>query len=100
MQVAQHILAYSIPALQATTSPDCQLSGFELLSEAWQLHPQLHDQLRGPLLGLLDAPGAELRSRAVAFWHSVLPPTLPERLTSLIRLVADLQPSWVRHVYA
>ena len=56
VQVAQDILLYSIPALQTTTSPDCQLSLFELLSETWQLHPQLQEQLRGPLLTLLGFP--------------------------------------------
>ena len=95
VQVAQHILSHSIPALEATRSPDCQLSFFEILSEAWQLHPQLQDQLRGPLLTLLGSPGAELRHRALAFWHSILPPSLPERLTSLITMTAQLQPDWV-----
>ncbi|KAK9867398.1 hypothetical protein WJX84_001490 [Apatococcus fuscideae] len=93
-QVSQHILEPGIPAFQDATSPDCQLSFFELLSEAWQLHAQLQPQLRGPLLALLASPSPDLRRRALRFWHSVLPASLPGRLVSLISLATELAPTW------
>ena len=96
VQVSSHILTTSIPACNSTSSPDCQLSFFELLSEVWQLHPQLQDQLKGPLLNLLDAPSTGLRKRVLRFWNSVLPATLPARLVSLIQLLTELESVQVR----
>lgn len=91
LQVESHILRYSIPAFETTSSPDCQLSFFEILSETWQLHPQLQDHLRGPLLNLLNSSSADLQKRVLRFWNGVLPATLSERLVSLIKILTDLE---------
>ncbi|KAK9839902.1 hypothetical protein WJX74_000152 [Apatococcus lobatus] len=91
-QVSSHFLSHSLPAFENNSSPDCQLSFFEVFSEVWQLHPQLQDQLKGPLLRLLGTPSTDLRKRVLRFWNSVLPATLPERLVSLIQLPTDLGP--------
>lgn len=89
------MLALILPHFTHHVSHAVRERYFHILRDAWALHPELHPQLRPPLLAWLGDPNASLRRQAVTFWHSALPQGLLERAEALLRDSLEGASSWV-----